>query len=157
MPGRDMKVLREMSQKGWHISELKGFWYRFEEGEPHEYEYSLNLEQNPSVDMVSFYEASGWTPIVITEGYQIFRAEAGTPPIFSDWDSEREVLSENRRLAGKRSAILGGLLLLCLALLWFTAGNPAVLIVFLCVWCPFIFIFIPFIGYNVSLHKKRGR
>lgn len=38
--------------------------------------------------------------MVIRPGYQIYRANVGTAPIFSDNDSEEEVLQRNQKISG---------------------------------------------------------
>lgn len=153
-PGREMDMLKQMSAKGWHLSGMKGIFYCFEKGQPQDYEYSLNLEQNMDGDMMMLYESSGWTPIVVNYGYQIFRAKAGNPPIFSDSDSELDILSENRNKAGKSSMILGILLLLCLILGRFSQWNLIISILTAFIAVIFIFYFLPFIGFSISLYKK---
>ncbi len=155
-PDRDMKMLKEMSLKGWHLSEMKSILYRFKEGQPHDYDYALNLEPRINSEMMLLYEASGWMPVVASNGYQIFRAEAGTSPIFSDLDSEIEMLTKNRHSVGKGAAFFAVLLILCFALSYFTLWKifviPALFILIF-----FIFCFFPFIGYSRSLKKKQAQ
>lgn len=157
-PDKDMSMLKDMSRKGWHVTGLSGLFYRFEEGRPQEYDYALNMEPSIGPDMLSFYEASGWTPVVARDGYQIFRAEAGAAPIFSDADSEMEILRSNRRQSGKWALIFMALLAGCLWMYHWTdssfgiglfSGAGLVLTGFL------IFTLFPFIGYTRTLRKKQ--
>jgi hypothetical protein len=157
-PEKDMRMLREMSRTGWHLAGLSGLLYRFEEGQPQDYDYALNMERRIGPDMLSFYEASGWTPVVAQHGYQIFRAAAGTSPIFSDTDSEMEILRSNRRQSGKWALIFMGLLLGCLFVLnqvdqsfYVGLATGAGLVLMVCV----IFTVFPFIGYTRTLRKKQ--
>lgn len=155
-PGLDMNLLKKMSQKGWHVTGMRGIFYRFEKGMPHDFDYSLNLEERINHDMMSFYEASGWAPIVAENGYQIFRSEAGSSPIFSDTESEIELLSRSRRQYGKWSLVPLSLLIVCIVaagrMEWdniiFTALGILMLVCF-------IFTFFPFIGFSLSLRRRK--
>lgn len=155
MPERDMKLLKDMSRKGWHLVGMNGIFYRFEEGKSCDYDYALNTEMEIDKDMLSFYEASGWSPVVIGPGYQIFRAKEGTAPIFSDVDSEEGVLQRNQKMSGKWASIFGILLAI-----WFITtsvfelGFIAVMIMVVLVIC-FVFAFFPFVGFSRSLKKLR--
>lgn len=155
MPERDMKLLKDMSKKGWHLAGMKGFLYRFEEGEPCDYDYTLNTEMKIDKDMLSFYEASGWCPVVISPGYQIFRAKEGTTPIFTDRDSEEEVLQRNQKMSGKWASVFG-----ILIIVWSIAENVIDLgfitvMVMIALYICFVFTFFPFVGYSRSLKKLR--
>jgi len=96
-PDKDMALLKKMSKQGWHMSGILLWWYRFEKGEPADYDYASNMESKVTKNMISIYEESGWLPIVAVDGIQIFRAKEGTTPIFSDLESEIEVLEEIKR------------------------------------------------------------
>lgn len=152
-PERDMKLLKDMSKKGWHLVGMNGIFYRFEEGKSCDYDYALNTEIKIDKDMLSFYEASGWSPVVIAPGYQIFRAKAGNAPIFSDIDSEEEVLQRNQKRSGKWASVFGILLVI-----WFIVtsvidlGFVTVMVMMALMVC-FVFAFLPFIGFSRSLKK----
>lgn len=154
-PESDMKLLKDMSKKGWHMVGMKGIFYRFEEGEPCDFDYALNIETEINDDMLAFYEASGWSPVVIASGYQIFRAKAGTAPIFSDLDSREEVLLVNWKLSGKWASIFAIMLVI-----WFIAtriidfGFFSVIVMAALMVC-FIFTLFPFIGFSRSLIKLK--
>nr|WP_275262591.1 DUF2812 domain-containing protein [Paenibacillus tepidiphilus] len=152
-----MHLLKRMSQRGWHVTGMKGMLYRFEQGGPHDYDYALNMEEQVNPEMFSLFEASGWTPVIAFDGLQIFRAEAGTSPIFSDSESEAEQLSKNRQQYGKWSLVP-----LCLAIICFILRNQVEgageLFFFLGLFMLvcFVFTFFPFIGFSLSLRKKRS-
>lgn len=156
MPNRDMRLLKDMSKRGWHLVELKGIFYRFEEGEPCDYDYTLNTEMEVEKDMLSYYEASGWSPVVIGPGHQIFRAKEGTKPIFSDRESEEDVLQRNQKMSGKWASIFGILLIV-----WFLATNVidlgfiTVLVMMALIIC-FVFTFFPYMGFSRSLRRLRN-
>lgn len=106
-------------------------------------------------DMLSFYEASGWSPVVLGTGYQIFRSKAGAAPIFSDKDSEEEVLLRNQKISSKWASVFGILLVF-----WFIAtsvidlGFITVIVMMGLVIC-FIFTIFPYVGFSRSLKKLR--
>lgn len=153
-PEHDMKMLSKMSSSGWHLKSLSGFMYSFEKGEPTKYIYSLNLEQSVDDEMLSLYRESGWEPIIAEKGYQIFRAENGTPPIFSDRESEIQMLNENKITLRKSSAISFLAVILCMILFVFTNIPNTVLIpLFILSWACFIFAFFPFIGIYFKIRK----
>jgi hypothetical protein len=149
-------MLSEMSKKGWHLSKMRSIFYCFEKGDPHDYKYSLNLEISITPEMLSFYEASGWTPIVAENGHQIFRAESGTAPIFSDAESEIEVLNKNRHWSGKCALLFAALITICVIL-----SSLIESIIFgilgLIVFVLFIFTFLPYIGFTLSLYKLKQK
>lgn len=155
-PEREINLLEQMSRKGWHLTGMRGLFYRFERGTPHEYDYAVNTEVHINSEMMSFYEASGWTPIVTGNGIQVFRAEAGATPIFSDSESEIELLSKNRKLSGKLSLVA-----LSLLIVWLILTNTMELnrIVSnglgLLTYSFFVFTFLPFVGFSVSINKRR--
>ncbi|WP_151733438.1 DUF2812 domain-containing protein ['Paenibacillus yunnanensis' Narsing Rao et al. 2020] len=157
-PGKDMLLLKRMSRQGWHVTGMKGMLYSFEQGGPHDYDYALNMEERVTPEMMALFEASGWTPVVAFDGLQIFRAEAGASPIFSDSESEAELLSKNRQQYGKWSLVPFCLAIICFILknqveeaerLFFCLG----LFMLVC----FVFTFFPFIGLSLSLRKKRSQ
>ncbi|MFE4714329.1 MULTISPECIES: DUF2812 domain-containing protein [unclassified Paenibacillus] len=154
-PESDMNLLKEMSQKGWHVTGMRGFFYRFEKGARHDFDYSLNLEERINPEMMTFYEASGWIPIVAENGYQIFRAEAGSSPIFSDSDSEIELLSRKRQQYGKWSLVFMSLMIVCIIVAnqieWDAFIRTGLMLFMVC----FIFTFLPFIGFSKSLYMRK--
>ncbi len=156
MPKRDMKLLKDMGKNGWHLVGIKGKLYQFEEGEPCDYDYALNTEMKTDKDMLSFYEASGWCPVVVCPGYQIFRAKEGATPIFTDTDSEEEVLQRNQKISGKWASVFGILLVL-----WSVVANTldlgfvTVMIVLAPLYVCFALAFCPFVGYSRSLKRLR--
>ena len=128
MPGHDMAMLKRMSAKGWHVRGInRALLYRFERGEPHDYDYAVDFQRDFSEEARELYGLGGWEPVVLGSGWQIVRAEAGTTPLYTDDDAEAETLRESRSWA---------CLALCVA---FAAG--------------FVFSLFPFVGYTRSLRK----
>jgi hypothetical protein len=163
MPDYDMQKLKEMSQKGWHLSHLSGLLYRLEEGVPHDYDYAVNLESNITSEMLSIYEASGWTPIVAENGYQIFRADAGTTPIFSGLESteseiEIEMLKNMQMRCVKWTAIVFSLIVVfCVVSQWIDIHQIILLLLLWILVVLFMFTVLPIIGCGISIYRKRKR
>ena len=96
-PEKDMRMFAEMSAKGWHLEENQGVLFRFAQGEPHRYIYALNMDEDTDETMYETYAQCGWTAVIKEKGMHIFRAEEGTPPIFSDTASKIEILEKRKR------------------------------------------------------------
>jgi len=166
-PEKDVALLKKMSKQGWHISGTTLSWYRFDKGEPADYDYAFNMESKVTKDMLSLYEESGWLPIVACDGFQIFRAAEGATPIFSDLESEVEALEEVKRRTLK-PVFFWGLSLIAIELLSWTVFSTRhdtghlmcamrVLLSVLGLFCaaPFIFNIVCLFGISRILRKKR--
>ena len=155
-PEHDMKMLSRMSSLGWHLKSFSGLLYTFEKGKPINYIYSINLENAVDDNMLSLYRESGWEPVIAQNGYQIFRAPYGTSPIFSDTESEIQVLEENRKKFGKASFVSFLAVILCLILSFLDFIPFIVLMLFyVTAWACFVFAFFPFVGLCFKIRKLK--
>jgi len=167
-PEKDMALFKKMSRQGWHMSGITLLWYRFDKGEPADYDYASNMESKVTKNMLSLYEESGWLPIIAYNGFQIFRAAEGTTPIFSDLESEVEALEEVKRNTLK-SVLFWGLPFIVFETLWWiifsTGFDAGILLVAMrttlfvlgsICGIPFIFNAMSFIGISRMLGKKRN-
>lgn len=139
-PDKDIKMLEAMSRKGYHVDSINAFGlYHFSEGEPKDYIYAINYEQNLREDFLDYYQASGWTPIIVQDGIQIFRGVPGSIPIFTDKDSKLEMLCRYRN--GYLKATIVTFLLLLLYTLSTRMINLGVweVVIWACLWCVFVF------------------
>ncbi|WP_071394812.1 DUF2812 domain-containing protein [Bacillus tuaregi] len=87
---KDMEKLRQLSLKGWHVSDFKFMGYTLEKGESSEYIYSIDyrsLKEDEKEEYFDFFEASGWGHIASQGDIHLFRAQPGTTPIYSDRDT----------------------------------------------------------------------
>lgn len=160
-PDKDMKMLSKMSAKGWHVKSLEGICYRFEEGEPKDYIYNLNMENEVNEDMLSIYKESGWEPIILGEGYQIYRAEAGTTPIFTDNETKIEVLNKQKKSFGMGALIFLLIFLVIVAVSVIFWSNETIkdilLFVALLCWVPLVFTGLPYLGLGKQIKDlKKG-
>jgi len=159
-PEKDMALFKKMSNQGWHMNGTMIWWYRFEKGEPANYDYASNMEARVTKDMLSIYEESGWFPIVACSGFQIFRAVLGATPIFSDIESEIELLEEVRRNTLKGAIIWGFpvfLTRLSISMFADTGSLLWVMLTVLFVFCifPFVTNVLSFFGIGKMLRRKR--
>lgn len=159
-PKKDMKMLEKMSRKGWHLEGMSGTMYRLEQGECHDYIYDYNMEKEIDNGMLSLYESSGWKLIYSQSGFQIFRAEKGTVPLFTDSESKVEVLERQRKTFAIPAMIFTILFLISIYVMMMKDGiGFAILSVVLC-WCM-IFTVFPYIGlcngiFKAKKEKKNG-
>jgi len=159
-PEKDMALFKKMSEQGWHLNGTLLWWYRFHQGEPTDYDYASNMELKVTKEMLSIYKDSGWMPIIAVDGFQIFRAKAGTTPIFSDRDSEIEALEETRHNMFK-AGIIWSITFLCIMSARLTIFNDNVIlggiltILSTLISIPAVINIIGFIGVNKMLKNKR--
>ena len=156
-PEHDMKMLSDMSRSGWHLVGFSGLMYKFESGDSMPYIYSVNFEKTVDDNMIDIYSESGWEAIVLNNGYQIFRATEGTAPIFSDKQSEIDILKEQKNLCGKGALIsLAILIVLILAFYLTDIRNGLEFLIVIPMVC-FIFTFFPFVGSMFHIRRIRNK
>ena len=160
MPGHDMAMLKRMSAKGWHVRGInRALLYRFEQGEPHDYDYAVDFQRDFSEEARELYGLGGWEPVVLGSGWQIVRAEAGTTPLYTDDDAEAETLRESRKGLGVRAllcAVAAALLFVLQARLSAQGNEPAswaCLAACVALASGFVLSLFPFGGYTRSLRK----
>ena len=164
MPGHDMAMLKKMSAKGWHVSGInRALLYRFEQGEPHAYDYAVDFQRDFSPEAEELYRLGGWQSVVVGRGWQIVRAEAGTTPLYTDEDAEVETLAASRTGLGWTALLCGiaAAVFFVLANRFSAQGNEflfwtcfAVLVAFV---AGFVFSFFSLVGYTRSLRKIRAQ
>jgi len=90
---RESRWLKSMSAQGWHLKQVVVFLYRFEKGEPRDYEYSLDFITGAKADLQEYrglVEDTGWQYIDNMSGWQYFRIDADkaeSAEIYTDMDS----------------------------------------------------------------------
>lgn len=163
MPGRDVALLKRMSAQGWHVVDLNNaLLYRFEQGEPHAYDYEIDYERDFSDEAREIFRVGGWEAVACGPGWQILRAEAGTTPLYTDDESRAGTLAASRARMGW-TALVCGLVTVALFVLeerFSSQGSELwswiALIVALVALVGFVCSFLPFVGYTVSLRKARS-
>ena len=160
MPARDMAMLKRMSAKGWHVTGInRALLYRFEQGEPHDYDYAVDYQRDFSLEAEELFRLGGWRSAVVGPGWQILRAEAGAVPLYTDDDAEAETLAASRKGLGWAALLCALAATLIFALeARFSARGEGLLSLACLVACVvfsagFVFSLFPFIGYTRALHK----
>jgi len=95
--------LARMARDGWHLTAPRGFFYRFEKGEPADVVYRMDY-QSPGKferkDYLGLFKDAGWEHIGEFSNWYYFRTKAGdgpAPEIHSDPESK---IAMYRRLLG---------------------------------------------------------
>jgi len=95
--------LRRMAQAGWHLVRPRGFFYRFEKGDPADIVYRLDY-QNPGksgrTEYLNLFKDAGWEHVAEFSNWHYFRIPAGDgppPEIHTDTESR---IAKYRRLLG---------------------------------------------------------
>lgn len=163
MSGRDMAMLKRMSAKGWHVVGInRVLLYRFEQGEPHDYDYAVDFQRDFSPEAEELFRLGGWRPAVLGDGWQIVRAEAGATPLYTDDDAEAETLSASRKGLGWIALACAIAVLAFLALEARLSAQGDELLSWACLAAcmalaaGFVFSFLPFVGYTLTLRKIRA-
>ena len=89
----DMDKLRRYSLKGWHVSGFSFMGYTLKKGENKDYIYSIDyrfLHADERDEYFAFFFNSGWTHVTSEGDIHLFRAHAGTKPIYTDPDTTIE-------------------------------------------------------------------
>lgn len=155
-PEKDMKMLENMSKKGWHLEGMSGLRYRFEKGECHEYIYDFNMEEKVEEGMLSIYESSGWKLIFSDSGFQVFRAEKGTIPLFTDNESKVEVLQRHKKAYSIPALICTILFLISIYVMMVKDGIGYVILSVVLCW-SMIFTVFPYIGFSNGIRKEKRK
>ena len=99
---KEEKWLREMSGKGWHLTRVGFFNYRFEKGEPNDMVYKFDfkvLRKAEMNDYILTFEDAGWEYIGNFGSWYYFRTNA-------DGDHSLELYNDNRSKIEKYKRLL---------------------------------------------------
>ena len=159
----DMKKLKKLAKKGWLLKGSKYLSYELEKGEPQDLDFAVDYRDELDEDYLMTFEKSGWKLELSIENVHVFSAKEGTPPIYTDIDSEIEKL-RYQELAFKKPAMISALLLVAFLVLDVLIIPDRGLIHFL--WIigiigliiATVFTVMPYFGYKIRkrLLKKRN-
>lgn len=161
----DMEKLKDYASKGWILEDIVGgLFYKLRKDKPQNIVYSLDYQTETNEEYFSLFEEAGWKLVVSTDNYmQIFSAQAGTKPIYSDRESEIEKYTNIRNLM-KKGALFSFLIAIVLSGLLacsFIAIKPIFLLVLgllLIDIVLFVITLMPYFAYNYRIKqiKKYG-
>ena len=88
---KDLRNLREYAAKGWIVKRYKGMGYELEEGPAEDVIFSIDVNMVSEHEQDEYFEmfrAGGWEHVCSSHGTHLFKAAPGTPPIYTDKESE---------------------------------------------------------------------
>lgn len=99
---KEMKKLSDLAKEGWILEGFALLGYKLRKGEPMDIDYSLDYQKDADDEYFAFFEEAGWSH-VCTAGSEIhiFRASAGTTPIYSDKPTIIEKYEREKRQMGR--------------------------------------------------------
>lgn len=91
-PEKEMQLLKKQGEKGWHFRKMNQVGLLvFEKGKSEEKEYSVDFFDGSSEELSEYlviYKQAGWENIAnYKKRYFYFKADCGTPTIYSDAES----------------------------------------------------------------------
>lgn len=87
----DLRKLREQAAQGWIVKRYKGMGYELEEGQAEDVIFSIDVNALSKQDEEEYFEmfrAGGWEHVCSSYDTHLFKAKPGTPPIYTDKESE---------------------------------------------------------------------
>ncbi|HHT77913.1 MAG TPA: DUF2812 domain-containing protein [Clostridiaceae bacterium] len=159
-PEKDCRMMAEMSAKGWHLVSFAagGLLYRFEKGNPEDYQYVFYFEKTTSREMMSIFEAAGWQLVAGESGIQIFRAGREAIPIYSEPETKIEMLKKSKERFAIMTMFAGMLLLSSLiSAIWVYPDSMIMKMVLLIVWSVFVFSSFPLVGLTRRIKDLRNQ
>lgn len=96
---KDMEKLHHYSLKGWHVRDFAFMGYTLEKGENMDYIYSIDyrpLKADERDEYIDYFSSAGWSHIATAADVQLFRAQAGTKPIYTDRETTIEKYENSR-------------------------------------------------------------
>lgn len=116
---KEEKWLREMSNKGWHLTRLGFFNYRFKKGKPgdmiYKFDFKVLLKSEMDEYILNFKDA-GWEYIGSFGAWFYFRTNA-------DGDHSLELYNDNRSKIEKYKRLLLVLGVIILPIMFFSIPN----------------------------------
>jgi len=98
---KEEKWLREMSKKGWHLSRVGFFNYKFKKGSPMDMVYKFDfkvLRKSEMEDYIMMFKDSGWEHIGNFGSWFYFRTAAEGNHSLELYSDNRSMIEKYRRL-----------------------------------------------------------
>ena len=116
---KEEKWLREMSKKGWHLSRVGFFNYKFKKGSPMDMVYKFDfkvLRKSEMEDYIMMFKDSGWEHIGNFGSWFYFRTAA-------EGNHSLELYSDNRSMIEKYRRLLLVLGIISFPVIFFSLSN----------------------------------
>ena len=122
---KDLQKLREYAAQGWIVKRYKRMGYELEEGQREDVIFSIDvnrLAKGEEEEYFAMFLAGGWEHVCSSYNTHLFKAKPGTPPIYTD--KESEVDKFNRLLTSITPLSLYSLIALVIGTVgaWMTSG-----------------------------------
>jgi hypothetical protein len=152
----DMTRLQRLAEDGWLLDGISfGMWFRLRKADPEQVEYSMDYRDEADEDYFQYFNSAGWQHVLSLDHVHIFKAPRGTKPLYTDSQTTLEKYRQEKKRFGRYCLFTLPLLVLAILslILIKTPVISAVLSVALAL--PFIFTFVPYLGYVYQLTKLR--
>lgn len=98
---RDMEKLSKYAEKGWLLERFAPLGFRLRRGQPQNLVYSVDYQVNVDEEYDLIFEDAGWSRVCSAGGnIHIFRATAGTSPIYSDKTTTIDKYEREKKIMG---------------------------------------------------------
>lgn len=159
----DMKKLNKYAKKGWLLESFAPFGYKLRKGEPQNFVYSVDFQMNVDEEYYLIFESAGWTYVCSAgDGFHIFRAAAGTAPIYTDTGTLIDKYEREKKVMGTTALpVLIALIVFILVRIMSSNGWLPEIVgdisLFLGLASLVILVFpgLPYIAYRFKLNKLR--
>jgi len=161
----EMEKLRNYASQGWILEDIKGgFFYKLKKDKPQDIVYSLDYQLEANEEYFTIFKEAGWKLVVSIENQmQIFSAQAGTKPIYSDCESEvdKYIRIKNETRKGSLYSLIVAIVIMALLVVSAIYIRPIFIIIeglLIIDICVFIFNFMSYLAYNSRIKqiKKYG-
>jgi hypothetical protein len=168
----DMQRLHELAAEGWRLIGFKGLSYVLEPALPEQVVFTVDYMYEPDMEYFALCQASGWVHVVSMDKLiHIFKAQPGTPPMFST----AEIREKYQRVQGRLliAAIVGVAVVIAVwwaVLMWgrvwlqqfeatwlAVAGSIGLLGVVIAAQTLFMFTFMPWLAYRLREWRRVGQ
>jgi hypothetical protein len=158
----DMEKLKNYASQGWILEDIiGGFFYKLKKDKPKDIVYSLDYQTDANEEYLTIFKEAGWELVVSVEKQMhIFSAQAGTKPIYSDFESEvdKYIKMRNRTEKGTIYSLMIAIALICLLVVSVNFLRSTFLIIFgilIIDICVFIFNCMPYLAYNSRIKQMQ--
>lgn len=159
----DMQKLSKYAKRGWLLESFAPFGYKLRKGDPQTFEYSVDYHTNVDEEYYLIFEDAGWTYVCSAgNGFHIFRAAAGTAPIYSDTGTLIDKYEREKKTMSKAALplLIALIVFIFLAILGVNGWLPEMvrnisLVLVVVTLCMLVFPGLPYIAYRLKLNKLR--
>jgi hypothetical protein len=160
---RDMQKLSKYAKKGWLLERFAPFGYKLRKGDPQTLEYSVDYHTNVDEEYYSIFEDAGWSYVCSAgEAYHVFRAAAGTAPIYTDTGTLVDKYEREKKSVGKLALplLIAMIVFIFLGIMGANGWLPEIVmnisrVLGIVTLVMLVFPGLPYIAYRFKLNKLR--